>query len=52
MLFVLYVAIENLTFTEAEITLRTWSNRENEKKSCYQLLTQINLIYNPRFYVL
>jgi hypothetical protein len=32
MLFVLYVAIDYVTFTEAEINLRTWSNREKKKK--------------------
>jgi hypothetical protein len=32
MLFVLSVAIDNLPFTEAGITLRTWSNSEKEKK--------------------
>ncbi len=52
MLFILYVAMDNLTFTKAGITLRTWSNREKGEKCWYQLLTQIDLVYNPRFYVL
>jgi hypothetical protein len=52
MLFVLYVAIDNLTFTEAGITLRTWTNREKEKKNWYKLLTQIDLILFCVFYVL
>jgi hypothetical protein len=35
-LFVLYVAMDNLPFTEAEITLRTWTNREKGKKIWYK----------------